>query len=99
MPVLGGHYLVRLVGEGAGFPLDVCGLVSHLQTADATLDGVSLLAGLTVEGRWPAAMAATSQPFRAAPARTADELEAHPAYEERGLLPALAGIPFPPPGR
>ncbi|WP_406116304.1 hypothetical protein [Kitasatospora purpeofusca] len=44
-------------------------------------------------------MAATSQPFRAAPARTADELEAHPAYEERGLLPALAGIPFPPPGR
>ncbi|KOV26031.1 cation-binding protein [Streptomyces sp. XY431] len=37
--------------------------------------------------------------FRAALARTADELEAHLAHEERELLPALAGIPFPPPGR
>ncbi len=37
--------------------------------------------------------------FRAALARTADALEAHLAHEERELLPALAGIPFPPPGR
>ncbi|MFD4905299.1 nitroreductase/quinone reductase family protein [Kitasatospora purpeofusca] len=42
---------------------------------------------------------AEPEPFRAALARTADELEAHLAHEERELLPALAGIPFPPPGR
>ncbi|CAN3984095.1 nitroreductase/quinone reductase family protein [Kitasatospora purpeofusca] len=41
---------------------------------------------------------AEPEPFRAALARTADELEAHLAHEERELLPALAGIPFPPPG-
>ncbi len=42
---------------------------------------------------------AEPEPFRAALARTADELEAHLAHEERELLPALAGIPFPPPER
>ncbi|MEV0189527.1 nitroreductase/quinone reductase family protein [Kitasatospora purpeofusca] len=42
---------------------------------------------------------AEPEAFRAALARTADELEAHLAHEERELLPALAGIPFPPPGR
>ncbi|MDY0810931.1 nitroreductase/quinone reductase family protein [Kitasatospora purpeofusca] len=43
--------------------------------------------------------AAEPGPFRAALARTADELEAHLTHEERELLPALAGIPFPPPGQ
>ncbi|WP_043465021.1 nitroreductase/quinone reductase family protein [Kitasatospora sp. MBT66] len=42
---------------------------------------------------------AEPEAFRTALARTADELEAHLAHEERELLPALAGIPFPPPGR
>ncbi|MGY0464867.1 nitroreductase/quinone reductase family protein [Kitasatospora sp. cg17-2] len=42
---------------------------------------------------------AEPEAFRAALARTADELESHLAREERELLPALAGIPFPPPGR
>ncbi|MFB8200980.1 nitroreductase/quinone reductase family protein [Kitasatospora purpeofusca] len=42
---------------------------------------------------------AEPEAFRAALARTADELEAHLAHEEQELLPALAGIPFPPPGR
>ncbi|MFJ4667186.1 nitroreductase/quinone reductase family protein [Kitasatospora purpeofusca] len=42
---------------------------------------------------------AEPEAFRAALARTADELEAHLTHEERELLPALAGIPFPPPGR
>ncbi|MFD8317086.1 nitroreductase/quinone reductase family protein [Kitasatospora purpeofusca] len=42
---------------------------------------------------------AEPEAFRAALARTADELESHLAREERELLPVLAGIPFPPPGR
>ncbi|WP_093859611.1 nitroreductase/quinone reductase family protein [Streptomyces sp. TLI_053] len=42
---------------------------------------------------------ADPESFRAALARTTDALEAHLAHEERELLPALAGIPFPPPNR
>ena len=33
-----------------------------LEAVDAPLDGVALLVGITVEGRWPAALAAASQP-------------------------------------
>ncbi|MFB6891992.1 nitroreductase/quinone reductase family protein [Kitasatospora sp. NPDC056327] len=39
------------------------------------------------------------EPFRAELHRMAAELEAHLEHEERELLPALAGIPFPPTGR
>ncbi|MEK2489687.1 nitroreductase/quinone reductase family protein [Kitasatospora purpeofusca] len=62
----------------------------HLTVARLKDELVALVSGLD---------SAEPEPFRAALARTADELEAHLAHEERELLPALAGIPFPPPER
>ncbi|MFF7589083.1 nitroreductase/quinone reductase family protein [Kitasatospora purpeofusca] len=93
---------VHHTGEGRGvFPAlarshpELRGVLEQLAEEHRTVarlkdELVTLVSGLD---------SAEPEAFRAALARTADELEAHLAHEERELLPALAGIPFPPPGR
>lgn len=77
--------LARSHPELAG-PLDSLG-EQHRAIGRIKDELVALLAGVEVE---------QPERLRAEVDRMAAELEAHLAYEEAELLPALAGIPFPP---